>query len=248
MTIHLYTVCWNEIRILPYFLRYYEQFCDAIIIYDNGSDDGSMELIASHPLCKLRHVDSNGEFDEGTMLRVKGQEWKQSRGVADWVISCDIDEILHHPELPQFLEECRGAGVTVPVPSGFQMVSRRFPAHNGQISDVVSAGFRDSFFDKRIIFNPAAIREINYSPGCHWARPDGDVRERIDPALKLLHFKYLGLEYLTARYAALDRRRSQFNRQHGYGDQYSWSAVTLDAELAKYLSWAKPVDLGRRQN
>jgi hypothetical protein len=42
---------------LPYYLRHYERFCEQIVVYDNASDDGSQEIVVSHPLCDLRHID-----------------------------------------------------------------------------------------------------------------------------------------------------------------------------------------------
>jgi glycosyltransferase involved in cell wall biosynthesis len=243
MTIHLYTVCWNERRLLPYFLRHYERICNAIIIYDNESDDGSTDLIAAHSLCELRHLDTNGELHEENLLRVKGHEWKASRGRADWVICCDIDELLYHPRLLAFLDECRDADVTIPIPSGYQMVSDMFPVCDGQIYGEVRSGFPANNYDKRIVFNPDAIREINYSPGCHSAAPEGAIIERADPALKLLHFKFLGLDYLSERYAELDRRLSRSNRERGFGAQYSSDAAKLHTDFANYCSWAKTLDL-----
>ena len=45
MRIHLYANCWNELRILPYFMRHYEPFVDEFIILDDGSKDGTAEKI-----------------------------------------------------------------------------------------------------------------------------------------------------------------------------------------------------------
>src|SRR6266446_6140390 len=116
MNIHLYTICWNERRVLPYFLRHYEQFCERIVVYDNGSDDGSTAIVRAHPQCESRPIDTGGTLCEQTLLYVKGETWKESRHKADWVIACDVDEILYHPGLSAFLEDCRAAGITLPVP------------------------------------------------------------------------------------------------------------------------------------
>ena len=58
---------------LPYFLRHYERFCKTIVVYDNGSDDRSREIVSVHPLCDLRYVDSGEEDDERVLLKVKGE-------------------------------------------------------------------------------------------------------------------------------------------------------------------------------
>ena len=46
--IHLYTVCWNEERIAPYFMDYYSQFVDAFYIYDNMSSDSTVERVSRY--------------------------------------------------------------------------------------------------------------------------------------------------------------------------------------------------------
>ena len=228
---------------LPYFLRHYEQFCERIVVYDNGSDDGSQEIVAAHPLCELRHIDTRGEFHEAALVTVKRETWKQSRQKADWVIACDVDELLHHPHLIEFLSECRRSGITMPVPAGWQMVADRFPTTEGQIYDEVHTGFPDTQFSKRAIFNPSAIQEIIYGPGCHEALTKGDVRECADPALRILHFKYLGLEYLSWRYGEYARRLSEFNRAHRFGFQYLWQPEKLAVEFAAYQRQARHVSL-----
>ena len=81
MKIHLYTMCWNERRMLPFFLRHYEQFCERMIVYDNGSDDGSQAIIKAHRLCELREINTHGELDErgaaGSAHVVQAPRWAQ---------------------------------------------------------------------------------------------------------------------------------------------------------------------------
>lgn len=226
---------------LPYFLRHYGQFCESIVVYDNGSDDGSQEIVAAHPLCQLRQIESGDEYHEGTLLEVKGQRWKESRGQADWVICCDIDEFLFHPCLLGFLEECQREGVTMLLPTGWQMVSLQFPKTVRQIYDEVQTGYPDISYSKPVIFRPDAIQEINYAPGCHTASPVGTVKERSDAMLKLLHFRFLEFDYVVSRYAEMSRRSSQYNRLRGYGTHYFQSAEQLEAQFAECLLKAQPV-------
>lgn len=241
MRIHLYTICWNEIQLLPYFLRHYQEICDKIFVYDNGSDDGTQDLVAEHPLCELRHIDSQGQYHEGALLKVKGQFWKESRRTADWVICCDIDELLFHPHLLTYLRECQERGVTIPTPAGWQLLNSRFPTGGDQIYSEIKTGFPDPFYAKRIIFNPSAIDEMNYTPGCHSAAPVGNVIEHADPLLKLLHCKYLGLEYVTQRNALLAARLSEFNRARGFGHQYLTAPERLAEQFNIWQSTIQPI-------
>jgi len=45
MTIDVFTTCYNEEIILPYFIRHYKQFARNITIYDNMSTDNSINII-----------------------------------------------------------------------------------------------------------------------------------------------------------------------------------------------------------
>jgi hypothetical protein len=106
-------------------------------------------------------------------------------------------------------------------------------------------GFADSLYSKRVVFDPNAIQEINYTPGCHSAAPEGAVHERIDPSLKLLHFKFLGADYMIDRYTALDRRLSRLNRERGFGTHYAGQPDALRAQFAEFKCRSGPVELGR---
>ena len=242
--IHLYTIMWNEAPLLPYFLKHYGRFCDRMFIYDNGSDDGSQAIAKQHPRVELRTIDSGGQLTQETLLAVKDQEWKQSRGRADWVICCDIDELLWHRDLTGFLFACRDRGISIPVPAGIQMVADDFPAGDGQLYDQVVRGFFDPLFRKYALFDARDIEEIGYTAGCHVANPRGRVKLLNDPAFKLLHFKFLGLPFLTERYAALYGRQSESDRRDGqsWGYQYSWPPQEIARRFEHFRKIAEPVE------
>ena len=52
--IHLYTICWNEADLLPFFFRHYDGWVDRFVIYDNGSSDQSRALLQQHPKVEVR--------------------------------------------------------------------------------------------------------------------------------------------------------------------------------------------------
>ena len=54
MTIHLYTFGWNEMRMIGFFFRHYEPFVDKFIFFDDGSSDGTPELLASKKNVEVR--------------------------------------------------------------------------------------------------------------------------------------------------------------------------------------------------
>ena len=77
----------------------------AFFVWDNFSDDGSRQLIEACPNAVLMSYDSGGEYSERILQRLKNNCWKWS--TADWVIVCDVDELVYHPHLLQYLEEQR---------------------------------------------------------------------------------------------------------------------------------------------
>lgn len=196
MRIHVHSVCYNEERLLPYFLRYYSTIAQKIFIYDHDSTDGSRQIILESEKAILRNV----EYKEGIpvnwqLLPVRNNAWKESKGEADWVIVCDMDEFVYHPDLLQFLENTNHTAFKL---YGWNMCSMEFPT---QDLFHVNRGCRinPDHADKILLFRPDAIKETNYSPGQHKASLRGDVDVGRDVELCLLHYRSLGTEFVEAR-------------------------------------------------
>lgn len=215
MKIDIYSFSWNESLILPYFLRYYENIVDNIIFYDNGSTDGTIELLKNHPKVKMVPWEIVNESAFKTSGKIRNNMWKESIGEADWVIVCDTDEFVYHKNLRDFLEIQRKMGKTLVQTIGYEMVSDSFPTTSQQIYKEVRTGVRVPKYDKTIVFNPNKITEINYEMGSHKLNPVGEIKYCEDK-LFLLHYKFLGLDYLLKRYKQL-RSGIQRRDPHGWG-------------------------------
>jgi hypothetical protein len=187
--VHVYAVCWNERKMLPYFLKHYGKIAEKIFLYDNMSDDGTYELALQHPKVEITRFDTFGKFREDLQIDLRSYEWKKSRGKADWVIVCDVDEFIYHPYLLCHLRSCKKKGITILNVKGYQMISDRFPTTSGQIYEEVKMGYPFPDMSKKIVFDPNAIWDILYSPGSHWIESvKGRVSWDPDPNVKLLHY------------------------------------------------------------
>lgn len=227
--IHLYAVCWNEAAITPLFLKYYNKFIDKYHIYDNGSNDGTLELI-KNDIIEIIHFETNGNIDDERYLEIKNNVWKRSRGKADWVIVCDFDELIYTTE--DIKKHLKKTKATIFKPTGYNMYSKTFPV-KGLIEDVKN-GVKDVAYDKMILFNPHKIIETNYFPGCHTANPTGIVK--IDnSSLSLLHYKNLGINYVLQKVRAY-KKRNELNYTKGYGIHYHYEEEKIINDFHQNLN------------
>ncbi|NQV24509.1 MAG: glycosyltransferase family 2 protein [Rhodopirellula sp.] len=224
-SIHLYALCWNEVRMLPHFFRHYDSIVDRYFIFDNGSTDGSIELLQQHPKVTLGEFHVTGRSFVEAARDFYDQCWKPSRQQADWVIVCNIDEHLYHPDLRRYLSTARQRGISLVVPRGFEMVSDTFPTGNEPLYRQVRTGTRlrkGGGLDKPELFAPDRIREINFENGRHRAAPEGIVRKPFCRKVKLLHYKYLGAGYLSGRLTELKQGLREHDVEQKLGHQYLW--------------------------
>lgn len=242
--IHYYAVCWNEEKILPWMFNHYEDFVDYFFIYDNYSSDNTEQIVRNSSKTTLIKFGHEGRFNDADNQAVKNQCWKRSRGKADLVVVCDMDEFLYHQDLTAVLQRICERRVSFPSTVGYEMYSDRMPEYDGvnHLPDLVKEGKRSDWLDKHIIFDPHRIVDINFDPGAHHANPTGIVnRGNIDTELKVLHYKYLGLDYLLDRYQQLGERLSSYNIQNDLGTHYLAKRQELMEHFNSGLNTAKNV-------
>lgn len=232
--VHYYAVCWNEEKILPFVFDYYGRFVDKFVIYDNYSSDGSESIIANHRKAELYKFESNG-FNDIVQNKIKNSCWKKSRGHADLVVVCDIDEFLYHTDINHFFKCIIDNCISCPAVKGYNMYSTHFPIKGRLITEQIKTGVTDCAYSKCILFDPHRIVDIGYTPGGHQAHPTGVVRQGNGTA-KLLHYKNLGLEYLIQRYKMLSMRLSETNKQEGLGMHYMYPIAQVKREFQEGMS------------
>lgn len=226
MKITVYAICWNEIFLLPHFFKHYD-FADKIVIYDNGSDDGSQEFVLNHPKGELRYYETNLEQDNFAMARVKSECWKGDS--SDWVVACDVDEFLIGYEK---LEEYKGQDVVFRC-RGWQMVSEEVP----EDFSTVTLKYPDWCCCKCICFSPR-IEAIRFEPGCHRCYPK-PRRKVIEGVLDLYHYNALSEEYMVERWKRYVPRMSESDLKNRFGKHYLWQEQKIREEYRKRLRDAK---------
>lgn len=226
--VHVYALCWNEEKIIPFFLQHYNEFVDHYYIYDNYSDDRTDELFAFQSNVTIRKYGTEGTINDLVYQKLKNSIWKQSRGKADWVIVIDMDEFLYHPKMTELLSSSVN---TIFKPIGCNMVSEDFPDVGKSITEQVKVGVYDSKYSKLVLFNPHRIIETNYMPGAHEIYPEGIIESYEPPEMKLLHYKSLGTNYLLERVQQYRKRLSDVNRRENYGLEYEREDAAIMEEF-----------------
>ncbi len=238
--VDIHVLCWNEEKIIPHFLRHYENFVNNIVVYDNMSTDNSVNILKKHPKVTVLPYNTNGEIRDDAYLMIKNNGWKQSKN-ADIVIVCDMDEFLYSDDFGAYLRNFNQSDSTIVKPIGFEMMIKDFDlTKSGSILNDVQYGYEHNHFNKLCMFKPKEISEINYNFGCHVAAPQGNVIFNKEP-IKLLHLKKIGLGYFLEKMKNYHSRLSKFNRDRALGYQYDFSPEKHEEMFNQELNKIKKV-------
>jgi len=208
MNIEIYALCHQEAKMIPYFMRHYNQY-GKVFLYEGHSTDGSAELAESLG-ATIIPFNTDNQVRDDMFMDMKNNCWKESQ--ADWVIICDMDEFVYHKNMINYLNTIRG---TIIAPNTYEMISDTFPVTEGQIYDEIKFGFltRKKFF----MFKPLDISEMNYGAGSHDAQPEGNVRINGKSDIICMHMRHLSIDHVVNRNAYLYSRMSEINKQMGWG-------------------------------
>jgi glycosyltransferase involved in cell wall biosynthesis len=233
MLIETYILTYNEEKIMPYLMRHYSKFSQ-VILMDGFSNDNTRQIALSYG-ANIIDVDTNNQVNDHVYTHVKNNYWKGSK--ADWVIICDADEFIYHPDLIGVLETTK---CTIIEGRMYNMISENFPSGPGQIYDEIKTGFVYEYGTKKNVFRPGEIKEMNYSPGCHYANPVGNVIIG-DEGVKTLHYRYLSKEFVVNKQLNTISRMSEVNKQMGWGRHIMISQEEMEKYFDEKLNIAEKV-------
>lgn len=225
MGITIYTICYNEEVLLPYFIKHYRQNFPGcrIIVYDNYSTDAT-RTIALSAGCEIILYDTNNQLDDMKYLEIKNHCWQGQNDT--WAIVCDCDELFDlNAEL--LLWEAKH-GATIIASQGLDMVNME---NNNDVHHMTHAVANDRY-SKVYCFNTKEIKEINYTPGCHEAVPVGQIIFSINK-YACYHYRYINPNFLTRRYNQNKLRMCDNNKRKGMGSQYFQSQTEIYNEFEK---------------
>lgn len=207
--LHLFVMAYNEELFLQYMIDHYRKNFPGcfITVYDNQSTDRTAE-IARLNNCEVLEFNTNNQIDDFKTRELKNNCWKGAN--TDWVLVCDVDELLDINEEQLKKEELNGTTIIKSI--GFNMVNM----NDDYNFDNIKYGTRVPQYDKYYLFSKKNINEILYQCGGHSASPRGNIKLS-ETAYKLYHYKGIHPDYLIARFKWTAKRLSQNNIKHGMG-------------------------------
>lgn len=92
-----FTTLRNEALRLPYFLDHHRKLgINHFLIVDNGSDDGSVEMLREQPDVSLWQTDHSYKLSRFGMDWLTALQWRYGHG--HWCLTADADELLIYPD------------------------------------------------------------------------------------------------------------------------------------------------------
>jgi glycosyltransferase involved in cell wall biosynthesis len=242
MIITLFTFLYNEEHILPYFLKHYSQYVNKIVVYNNMSTDKSIEILKDWKECEIEIIDYNtdNQYDEGTLMKLRNNCWKDCD--SDYVIVCDMDELLYHPDLINFIK--KQSYVDYFTPTGYDMIGEEIPTdYTKQIYDIIKVGTKNIGYSKCVLFKRKNVKETNYSAGSHMSSFQGTERliNCTTDELKLLHYKWLSFDYVYDKHTLYGERRSQHSKNNSWGSHYGLSKERMMRDYNELKEQSKTI-------
>lgn len=236
MKVWIYTIVFNEEKILPYYLRNYSPWVERMIVYvDQATNDGTVEILKANPKVELRTWPHKTGLDDQEFINT-ANHWPSHEGRkenCDWVGFVDADELLYHPDPWAMLhnadvDSIRAKGYALLSPIGWPQDDGR------QIYEQVVTGVHQENENKYLLWRPG------FDVGHHHGRHDRPTfNGRIDDRFRMknYHCHFLGgVQPTKARNARnFDRAHDKnfawnFNdesERQGIGGTVKWVAKAL---------------------
>ena len=210
--ITVYTLTYNEQTLIQFMIDHYRTRFPGchIVVFDNNSTDNTVEIAKANN-CEVRGYPSNNQLDDGLHMRIKNTCWKDAK--TDWVLMCDLDEMLDINE--EQLKQEEAAGTTIIKTEAYTMVNMTDDTTPEALA-AINHGFRDPGYDKSLLFNKKFVHEINYDPGAHRSSPLGHIVNS-KTIYRIYHYQYVNLPAFVKKRMETKNRLSDNNRRHGWG-------------------------------
>ena len=248
MVVHLYTLCWNEEDIIPYVLQYWERIRSEVelhvVVFDNGSTDKSLGLLSPYGWIEVRHFDTDG-MNDIVQKSIKNSCWKESKGKCDFVIVCDMDEVLYSNCFKEVLDEMKVSGCNIMGTKWYAFCGDKMPVYSPDVllHEQVKYGYTQYVnhtqqwggLGKFMLFDPNLVDDMNWSVGNHVSHPVPSADVFYTDKVVAFHInKGFSEDYFVQRRQYMYKRLSETNKKGGLCYEYGYSEEQMRNEYRGY--------------
>ena len=239
------TLCKDEMDILPFVKQYWERIGCDVVVYDNGSTDGSIEYLLKLPYATVKHFDSDGHNDV-IHKQVKEQAYLEYKDDYDIIIITDMDEVFYFNDFNALCDVFISQGYNVLATPIYTLCETGMPLYDDskllhqQCHKFYKQrmnhmqGFDD--FSKLSIFNTKTTDEVKMSVGQHYVQTIPQMRILLSNGDFNLHINkgLFGPEYYANKRKKMGGNLSQTNIKGGMGAEYLKSENELIQEYIEH--------------
>ena len=207
--ITVYTLAYNEEVMIQFMIDHYRaRFpnCRIVMDADRICTDNTIKIALANGCEVLFHY-IHGVQDE-PLTKIKNNCWKEA--LTDWVLICDLDELLDINE--EELKKEEQAGTTIIRSELYSMIAMDDKLDLARMKYAAKEGGGPP--EKCLLFNKRHIHEINYGPGAHSCNPIGNV-EYSKTIRKIFHYCFPNYEVTVEKYRLLQARMNSEDRTSG---------------------------------
>ena len=204
-----YTPAYNEEVLIQFMIDHYRKRFPGchIVVHDNMSTDDTVKIALANG-CQVIPYDTGDQLQDRRLTDIKNNCWKSAK--TDWVLVCDVDELLDINEAELKQEEV--VGVSMIRTDCYDMINL---ADNFDIAGM-KHGIKSPLAGKSLLFNKRLISQINYQPGAHECHPVGTVIYS-QKMYKLYHYTAINERHTYEKCLVNTARLSPENIKNGWG-------------------------------
>lgn len=224
------TLCKNEADIIPYVIPYWKRVADKVVVFDNGSDDGSVEMLSKYDWIEIRSFDSDGQNDL-IQKQIKEKAYLEYKDKFEIIIITDMDEIFYFNDFKALQSVFIDKGYDVLATPIFSLCEANKPPYS---EDLLLHQVCHKFFNQRMnhqdgfeniskfsIFNTNTVEKVSMSVGQHYVKTFPSMKIILDSNDFCLHInKGLGLDYFLSKRKRMGDNLSDTNKKHGMAIEY----------------------------
>lgn len=240
MKICYIVLCYNEIDILPFVSKYWERLgVDKVVVFDNGSTDGSLEYLSKLKYVEIRNFETSGQNDI-IQKAIKEDAYLEYRKYYDIVIISDMDEVFYFNDFKALERQMIDEGYSCMVTPIFSLCEdfKPQPEEGKLLHQQCHKFYKQRMnhmtnfdeFSKISIFNTAVTERVSMSVGQHYVSTYPTMKVMLGDGFCLHIDKGFGIDYKFNIRQKMNKNLSDVNKMYGMCIEYADSYEKLKRE------------------